>query len=200
VKKILFVLLVCLLSLGVVGGAFAYFTDTATSNANTFTAGTVHIVLGGGIAGGINFTNMAPGDKVTGSMWVQNTGSLPIWFSGYMADGWSQSLGGYIDKFSVKVTTDPTDYYGYNQIIYNGPLTGLVGKSNGLIALAGEFPPLPAGAWAGYNFEFTLDGPSTGNAYQGAWLSGTLAVDAIQSNNISWADAFAFLKNGVTPP
>jgi predicted ribosomally synthesized peptide with SipW-like signal peptide len=43
VKKILFVLMACVLCIGLVGGAFAYFSDTETSEDNVFTAGTLDL-------------------------------------------------------------------------------------------------------------------------------------------------------------
>jgi predicted ribosomally synthesized peptide with SipW-like signal peptide len=45
VKKLLIVAMSCLLCLGLVGGAFAYFTDTETSTGNTFTAGTLDLKM-----------------------------------------------------------------------------------------------------------------------------------------------------------
>jgi predicted ribosomally synthesized peptide with SipW-like signal peptide len=131
----------CVLCLGLIGGAFAYFSDTAASNANTFYAGDVDITLSGSLADGVTLDDMAPGDTVTGTLYVTNTGSLPIWFSGYLANDWAQSIGGFIDKFTVKVTTIPGDFYNFNpsQVIYNGPLTGLAGKENGLITANGVY-------------------------------------------------------------
>jgi predicted ribosomally synthesized peptide with SipW-like signal peptide len=42
-KKILFVAMACVLCLGLVGGAFAYFTDVETSTSNSMSAGTLNI-------------------------------------------------------------------------------------------------------------------------------------------------------------
>jgi spore coat-associated protein N len=46
-KKILFIVMACVLALGLMGGAFAYFSDTESSTGNTFTAGTIDLALNG---------------------------------------------------------------------------------------------------------------------------------------------------------
>jgi spore coat-associated protein N len=94
-KKILFTLMACVLCLGLVGGAFAYFSDTETSTGNSFTAGTLDLQVispyGGEPYGGfppsatyngtnipgINLGNMAPGDpEITWRMHVNNIGTI----------------------------------------------------------------------------------------------------------------------------
>jgi predicted ribosomally synthesized peptide with SipW-like signal peptide len=45
VKKLLITALVLILSVGMIGSAFAYFSDTETSTGNTFTTGTLDLVL-----------------------------------------------------------------------------------------------------------------------------------------------------------
>ena len=83
-KKILFTLMTVVLCLGLVGGAFAYFTDTATSTTNSFTAGTLSID-NSQITGAVAFTipNMAPGD-VTGDyvVTILNDGSINLGWLG----------------------------------------------------------------------------------------------------------------------
>jgi len=90
VKKILFVLMACVLCIGLVGGAFAYFTDTETSSTNSFTAGTLELD-GTGITGAsaITIDCMAPGD-VTGEyvITIKNAGCLDlIWFGDWQFTG-----------------------------------------------------------------------------------------------------------------
>jgi spore coat-associated protein N len=79
VKKMLFTLMVCVLCAGLVGGAFAYFTDSATSSSNTFTAGTLDLQLSND---GTNFyndvtstwsspANWAPGDEVKNPIYLK---------------------------------------------------------------------------------------------------------------------------------
>ena len=44
-KKILFTVMAVVLCLGLMGAAFAYFSDTETSTGNTFTAGTIDLAV-----------------------------------------------------------------------------------------------------------------------------------------------------------
>jgi predicted ribosomally synthesized peptide with SipW-like signal peptide len=78
-KKLLFVLMACVLSLGLIGGAFAYFSDTETSNGNSFTAGTLDLTVNG--SNGVNVqlfnsTNLKPGDQPKGKYTLTNIGSI----------------------------------------------------------------------------------------------------------------------------
>jgi spore coat-associated protein N len=65
------------------GGTFALFTDSVTNTGNTFTAGTVSIddLTGNGnvFTSALYVSNLAPGDNETGTITVQNNGSLDAW-------------------------------------------------------------------------------------------------------------------------
>jgi predicted ribosomally synthesized peptide with SipW-like signal peptide len=77
--KIIKSTLVIALVLGAVGATTAaFFSDTGTSSANTFTAGTLVLKLNGADNATANWTlpNMAPGDSVSGSLMLTNTGTL----------------------------------------------------------------------------------------------------------------------------
>jgi Camelysin metallo-endopeptidase len=60
------------------GAATAFFTDTAVVGVNSFTSGTLDIVLTpeGATATAVSFANMAPGDVVTAPLLVKNQGNL----------------------------------------------------------------------------------------------------------------------------
>lgn len=67
-RKFLFLILAVVLALGLIGGAFAQFSDTETSTGNTFTAGTLDLKIKGapgwgdvGPEGEWSMSNMAPG-------------------------------------------------------------------------------------------------------------------------------------------
>jgi predicted ribosomally synthesized peptide with SipW-like signal peptide len=106
VKKLLFTLMACILCLGLVGGAFAYFTDTETSTANSFTAGTLSID-NNELTSVAAFTlpNMAPGD-VTGeySIIIRNDGSLNLgWLGDWQFTGSSALMDAlYIDSAKME--------------------------------------------------------------------------------------------------
>lgn len=92
-----------------VGGSFAFFTASAQTNSNTFTAGTVSLNVDQSwsdkSSNGVNISNLAPGDTATVSFNVKNTGSLAEWVAlettpenvaggkTYQADGTLQSAG-----------------------------------------------------------------------------------------------------------
>ena len=77
--KIIKSLLIIALVVGAVGTTtVAFFSDTGTSSANTFTAGTLNLKLNTSDSATANWAlpNMSPGDSVSGSVAFTNTGSL----------------------------------------------------------------------------------------------------------------------------
>jgi len=86
-KKLLFIAMACVLSIGLIGGAFAYFNDTETSTGNTFTAGSLDLKVGGMDGplptimsyGGDGSDNVYPGWSYTYTAPITNVGSI----SGY---------------------------------------------------------------------------------------------------------------------
>jgi len=84
-KKILFIVMACVLCIGLVGGAFAYFTANASAAPNTFNSGTLVLDLSNASQPGPSVTdtwtspaNWAPGQSVTASLTASNTGSIPV--------------------------------------------------------------------------------------------------------------------------
>jgi len=86
------------MALGMVGGVFAYFTDTETSTGNTFGAGTLDLLVttdgvigspfgpsatmsetpgGNGVNGRVVFSNLSPGDNGFVYWTIKNIGSIP---------------------------------------------------------------------------------------------------------------------------
>ena len=77
--KIVKSLLIITLVMGVIGTTTAaFFSDSGTSSANTFTAGTLDLKLNAVDSTTANWTipNMAPGDEITATIALTNTGSL----------------------------------------------------------------------------------------------------------------------------
>ncbi len=84
-KKTLFTVMAVALCLGLMGGAFAYFSDVETSTGNTFTAGTLDLVLSdlgetdqnGVSATWVSPANWAPGGpEVVAELTMKNIGSI----------------------------------------------------------------------------------------------------------------------------
>ncbi len=76
----------------VAGATRAYFSDTETSNGNTFTAGTLDLKVDSVNNPPVKFTvsNMKPGDTQSGMWTVNNTGSID----------------GYLDLENITATSD----------------------------------------------------------------------------------------------
>ncbi|MFC1846945.1 TasA family protein [Chloroflexota bacterium] len=101
-KKIMVSLMtIALVGIIMVGGVYAYFSDTETSTGNTWSAESLDLNLDGGNANVVKFTvsDVKPGDGDTGTWTVANVGSL----------------AGYLDLEVISVseaigaTTDPEE-------------------------------------------------------------------------------------------
>jgi spore coat-associated protein N len=78
-KKILVIIMACVLCLGLIGSAFAYFSDTETSTGNTFTAGTLDLTVDSQDDPNVVYvteSNMKPGDTRRNSWCLKNVGSI----------------------------------------------------------------------------------------------------------------------------
>lgn len=169
-KKILFVLMACVLCIGLVGGAFAYFSDTETSSGNTFTAGTLDLVLSndgssytdGVVATWVSPTNWAPGDpEVIAELRMQNSGTIGVKLVGVKAQSLSETPGSdmtdniadNIIVTTIKYTEGGSYLYG-NLISYYGPIMdgGPGGNGDGVLTLR-EFVNSP------YNMLFWIGNP-----------------------------------------
>jgi predicted ribosomally synthesized peptide with SipW-like signal peptide len=84
VKKLLITALVLILSVGMIGSAFAYFSDTETSTGNTYTTGTLDMVLSdndeteqdGVVATWVSPTGWKPGQEVSATLTMKNIGNI----------------------------------------------------------------------------------------------------------------------------
>lgn len=195
---IISLLLIAVLGLGA-GTTLASFRNTQSSAGNTFQAGNFDIYIdgrnnmGGGVGSGPYFTvaNMKPGDTATAYIEVKNVASgmdalLRLYLSGVV-----QSPGTFADQLQATVTLNPSPYsawgsggrYGnQNTVFYNGPLTGIIGTNtpiNNLDLAFNQGRPFHPDELAIFKIEVSLPS-STGNAYQGAALTGTFVVNGAQ--------------------
>jgi predicted ribosomally synthesized peptide with SipW-like signal peptide len=189
----------------------AYFTDTADSTGNTITTGSVTIELdetsgesefGADLS---NLTNLAPGDTVVIPLWVENNGSLPVWFAGYITSEGLDNPAGLLSQFSVKIWQRTGGFYGGDHN-YGGEehvplatldLSSLLGRINAFINPEVPFAPLPPGSKAGFVFEITLD-EETDSTFENATLTAKMRFQAIQSDNLEFCEA-AYMLKGQTP-
>jgi predicted ribosomally synthesized peptide with SipW-like signal peptide len=160
-KKILFALMAVVLCVGLVGGAFAYFTDTQASSNNVFASGNIqlsmaningtfshdnNVVIGGA-------TNMAPGHAVGPfTVYFKNTGTISGVVTavvGYDTNGVGYSL--YAQKLVVSnVSANGSDNvapYWAEQIVNTAGWTWQQGIDNGYIVASSAsglaYPYLP---------------------------------------------------------
>ena len=106
-RKILISGLSILSALGIMGAAtFAYFSDVANSTGNTFSSGTLNLLVDDSnettpapaVTGSLTFDNAVPGDSVSGFISLHNGGSVPIAEVEMTADT-SESADPGIDSF-----------------------------------------------------------------------------------------------------
>src|SRR3954471_13010404 len=160
-RRTIAVLAVVLAAVGITVGSGANFTASAANPSNTFTAGTLGI---GSSSSSAVFTmpNMKPGDTASGTVDIQNTGSLPGAFTlstSHISD--TSSLLGQLD---LKIedcglwsgTTAPP-CAGTN-MLYSAKASGFATAS------LSSFAP---SAKHRYKFDITLPS-ATGNTFQGA--------------------------------
>jgi len=91
-RNILMSVLVIGIALAMMGmGTFSYFSDTETSNGNTFTAGTLDLKIDGKDKNVVKFTvdNMHPGSQIRGHWNLTNSGTIK----------------GYLDLENIGVTS-----------------------------------------------------------------------------------------------
>ncbi len=160
---------VVLAALLIVGSTMAWFTAKADPVTNTFTAGTVEIVLHDDFpTDGIE--NVNPGDKYDKIVYVENTGTKAIYVRVKLTPGWTKDgeplplqVGG-VDMATFPVVGDKwvlhTDGYYY----YKDPIAH-EGSTQHLIE------------------EIIFAGKEMTNDYQGATFTLKVEAEAIQASN-----------------
>jgi spore coat-associated protein N len=137
------------------GGTFALFTDTATNNNNTFTAGKLDISDfpdNGVFTQTVNFANLAPGDSENATLTITNNGTLDAWVR--------------VDPNGTTTTGDL--FSGDNKLQLN------LDQNVYFVAANGGQATLTVG------YEFPK---AAGNEYQGKRGTATFKVQAVQVRN-----------------
>lgn len=176
-KKVLITLAVLTLTALLAAGTWAWFTAQADPVTNSFTAGTVAIELHDEFAGGID--NWNPGDCTDKVIYVENTGSkaanvrvrlTAAWYDGASSTELSTENVGYGDLGDGWSLNEDGWYY-YGEVLAGAEADQDNARTSDLIKIV------------------CLDGPTTGNEYQGKTLKIEVEAQAIQaSNNASWND------------
>lgn len=182
-----------------VGGTWAAFNNTQPSTGNTFQAGNFDVFIGGrnnqgnAVAGPyFTVTNMKPGDTATVYVEVKNANNGMDALLRIYLDNVVQSPGSFSNQLQATVTLHPEPYspmsfsgtrYGpANLLVYSGPLNGIIGTNtpiNNLDLAFNQGQPFPPEYQAAFKIEVSLP-LASGNAYQGATLTGTIVVGSTQ--------------------
>jgi hypothetical protein len=176
-RKMMGMLALLLLTAGTAVGSGASFTASSPSPGNLVTAGSLTVdntKKDNGVQGAIfSVANMKPGDSTSGTVRVDNTGSVAGDFSLALANVVSTpgpnggNLAGKLNLHVEDVTGTPAD-------VYNGLVSGF-GPAKSL-----------APSWAGgtnrtYKFTVSWAAGATDNNYQGSELELDFDWSAVQS-------------------
>ena len=190
-KRILVsLMIIAVVAASITGGAMALFTDTETSAANAFTAGTLDLALTNGVPLPFTVSGMAPGDVVYGGLQVSNSGSLDLRYAMTTTADGASTLDEQLD-----LTIDVVTGAGVDTIWYTAD--DVVGEANvygpdGVLSSA-AIGDSSQGAQAGdralaaagnerLRFKVTLP-LTTDDSYQGATCTVDFVFDAEQTSN-----------------
>ena len=198
-RLFLVVFAVAVIAAAMGAGTMAYFSASAASQGNSFTAGTMSFVIkdpdtsGHGV---FNVTGMKPGQTVTGKIAVANdssTGMDEKWRAYVTGQG---KLG---EVLQVKVTLNPD---GASTVVPAGytlggpntpkvltdwlPLSALTNPNSTPLLWAGDITgPFKSKWYSVYQLEVRMD-PNAGNGYQGTNFIGDVNFYATQYENPGW--------------
>jgi spore coat-associated protein N len=182
------VVLVVVLALTWTRDTLAVFTDQDSVGANTFTAATIGLTTSPTTAL-ITYSNMQPGDSVTNSITVTNSGNVQLRYalssSATNADGKALKDQLVLTVKTVDVTTPGTpcnDFDGTQ--LYTGDLDSTAGKLVGDSTQGSQAGDRSLNASANEILCFRANLPlATGNTYQGATTTATFTFDSEQTAN-----------------
>ncbi len=189
-KNIIMSVLIIAISATLIGGAtMAWFTDAAEPIENQFTAGTVEIGADETIEPIDSMQeNWNPGDVAEKEFTIINTGTKSIYLRATITGRWYENDG--VTEFNPNPDEDVVTWTFFNddaaanwtrvgnEWYYNAPIGGSYTVENALDRTVK------------LHLKVTLDGPSTGNQYQGKVFKLTTVFDAIQSSNGAVDDAW----------
>lgn len=182
------VLLVVVLALTWTRDTLAVFTDQDTVGANTFTAATIGLTTSPTTAL-ITYSNMQPGDSVTNSITVTNSGNVQLRYaissSATNADAKALKDQLVLTVKTVDVTTPGTpcnDFDGTQ--LYSGDLDSTAGKLVGDSTQGSQAGDRSLNASNNEILCFRASLPlATGNTFQGATTTATFTFDSEQTAN-----------------
>jgi hypothetical protein len=180
-KRTLAVLAAVLAAVGVAIGSGANFTASAANPSNVFTAGTLSIsnTPSGAI---VTASNMKPGDVATGTVDIENTGSLTGTFTLRRSALTDSDSGNPMSAKLDVLVEDCGDFSAgtpscdaADTDVYSGTLEAMTGTYS-----LGSFPGNGTTGKHRYKFTVTFNS-SAGNQYQGDSSTAEFTWDATQS-------------------
>jgi hypothetical protein len=146
-------------------GSGATFSSETKNTISSVTSGTLTHTNSKDDAAIFDLANLKPGDVLTGSLTLKNTGSLPAKFS--LTE--TSSANGFAgNNLSLKITNATS-----GAVVYNGPFGGLVdGTKNPLGTFA-------SGESNAYDFRVALD-QAADDTQQGKTASASYTWDSVQ--------------------
>jgi spore coat-associated protein N len=151
-RRLLIALLLILIAAAIAVLSTAVFTSSDANAGNLFASGTLQVESDDGAI--LSAERMVPGDTVTGSVGVENTGDVSGTFS--VTSENLQNTGGSPPLSNV-LTLEIVEQGGTSNPIYEGPLH----------PVDEELPPSwPGGEQRTYDFTVTME-QEAGNEYQG---------------------------------
>jgi hypothetical protein len=167
-------------TIGAASFSLALFTSSATVSANAFTSGT--IVLGANPATALlTAGNMMPGDTVSGSLVISNTGTSQLRYA-MTGSSTNADTKGLMNQVTLTIKTLGTSCATFDgTTVYSGTLASPAFGNPAAGAQAGD-RTLNAASTETLCFQANLPS-ATGNAYQGATTTTTFTFDAEQTAN-----------------
>lgn len=158
----------------------ALFGDTATVGNNAFTTGAIDIATSPATAL-VSFTSMMPGDSVTGTLGISNSGTAQLRYA-MTTSTTNADLKALHDAIVLDVRTAGTDCATFDGAsLYSGTLNGASFGSTASGAQTGD-RTLAAGVSETLCVRASLPS-STGDAYQNAATAATFSFVAEQTAN-----------------
>lgn len=167
------------------GATFAFFSDTALSENNTFSAGTLAVSITDQNASTAFedealAANWAPGDDTLVNFDVLNDGTLPVNLRGFAGGTWNVPELDSQNMVRV-IKVERWNGASWDTILDNpAGITGLFYDTNDGTSGGTAFTVAP-GARAQYQLTVELD-EDAGNAFQGQTFTSSIQIEAKQTN------------------
>ena len=176
-SKILFPLATALAAGAMAIGSGATFSSQSTNNGNTYAAGT--LTQSNTVTGALfNLINLKPGDSITKTVTIKNTGTLPAKFSltGTATNGFAANMLSFgIKEGTTSLVTQPS----------LGAVTAVVLPSTASLTVPATTAWAPGESHT-YTFTVALD-PLTTDTDQGKSATAAFTWDAVQESGASFS-------------